>query len=58
MKTTVLIAKTVTCIGYDVQINFYIFDIQINFYFPDYGTAPPWFESRVTMLFKLMKAAE
>ena len=35
-----------------------IFDMQIHFYFPDYITAPPWFESRVTMLLKLMKTAE
>ena len=56
METTVLKAKTVTCIGFDVQISI-LFDMQIHFYFPDY-TAPPWFESRVTMLFKRMKTAE
>ena len=56
METTVLKAKTVTCIGFDVQISI-LFDMQIHFYFPDY-TAPPQFESRVTKLFKLMKTTE
>ena len=39
METTGLKAKTVTCIGFDVQISI-LFDMQIHFYFPDY-TAPP-----------------
>ena len=54
METAVLKTKTVTCIGFDVQI---ISILYSHFCFPDY-TAPPLFESRVTMLFKLMKSAE
>ena len=54
METTVLKAKTVTLLALISSI----FDMQIHFYFPDYSTAPPWFESRVTMLCKFMKTAE
>ena len=58
METTVLKAKSVACIGFDVKIISVVFDMQIHFVFPDYSTAPSWFEPRVTMLFKRMKTTK
>ena len=40
----------VTCIRFVLEINL--------LFFSDYKIAPPWFEARVTMLFKRMAAIE
>ena len=52
METTALKVKIVTCIGFDMQINFYCLWHISAF------TASLWFKPRATMLFKRMKTTE
>ena len=58
MKRTVLKEKQWPALALMLKLISILFDMQILFYFPDYSTAPSWFESKVMILFKLMKTTE